>query len=147
MKCGMQILFSILSSALTIIVFYLSSIFLIEEIKHDLWLIIIAIIIVLTVLGLNLIFGYYFANKMLKKGFIVQFAILFIISVFIVCFENTYIYYVGIFLNPIYIYIKFIIWYFNAALSDSLFLKSVLSILSAALPSIFMYSGFKIASK
>ncbi len=98
-------------------------------------------------LVLNFIFGYRFSDKLQKSGFIVQFIFLLIISVVIISYENTFIYYIGAFINPIYIYVKEIIWYFNVSLSNTALIKGIMVVLSSILPSLLMFLGFKIAQR
>jgi len=141
MKYGIQTLFSIISSVSVMIVFYLLSIFVIKEIKQDIWQILLYISIVVLTLILNFVFGYYFADKLLKSGFIIQLVILLFISVVMICYENTFMSYIGIFINPIYSYSKEILWYFNAMLSNALFIKSIIAMISSILPGLFMFLG------
>lgn len=146
MKYGIQTLFSIISSVSVITVFYLVSIFIIKEIKQDIWQILLYIGIVVSTLILNFIFGYCFSDKLLKNGFIIQFVILLLISAVMICLENTFIFYVGTFINPIYVYVKEIIWHFNAVLSNAVLFKSITAVLTSLLPGIFMFLGSKTKS-
>lgn len=66
-----------------------------------------------------------------------------LISVFVIYFENTFIAYIGIIINPIYTYIKAILWYFNAVLSDTAFFKIIIAMLSSILPCLLMFLGSK----
>lgn len=141
MKYCIQTLFSIISSVSVMIVFYLLSIFVIKEIKQDIWQILLYIGIVVLTLILNFVFGYYFSDKLLKGGFIIQLVILLLISVVIICYENTFVFYIGIFVNPIYTYSKEILWHFDAMLSNALFIKSIIAMLSSILPGLFMFLG------
>lgn len=147
MKYCKQTSLSVLSSVLIMIVYYLLSVLVIKEIKQDIWHILLYISIVVSTLVLNFIFGYRFSDKLQKSGFIVQFIFLLIISVVIISYENTFIYYIGAFINPIYIYVKEIIWYFNASLSNTALIKGIMVVLSSILPSLLMFLGFKIAQR
>ena len=144
MKYGIQTLFSIISSFSVVTVFYLVSVFVIKEIKQDAWHILLNISIIILTLILNFIFGYFFASKMSKYGFIVQFAILFLLTSIIIFYENTFMYYVGIFVNPLYAYTKDLLWSFNTVLSDELIVKCIISIFSSILPCLSMFLGSKI---
>lgn len=147
MKYCKQTLLSVLSSVLIMIVYYLLSVLVIKEIKQDIWHILLYISIVVSTLVLNFIFGYRFSDKLQKSGFIVQFIFLLIISVVIISYENTFIYYIGAFINPIYIYVKEIIWYFNVSLSNTALIKEIMVVLSSILPSLLMFLGSKIAQR
>lgn len=147
MKYGIQTLFSIISSVSVMTVFYLVSIFIIKEIKQDIWQILLYIGIVVSTLILNFVLGYCFSDKLLKSGFIIQFVILLLISVVIICYENTFMSYIGIFVNPIYAYSKEIIWHFDAVLSNVIFVKSIIAVLSSILPGLFMFLGSQIVKQ
>ena len=147
MKYCKQTLLSVLSSVLIMIVYYLLSVFVIKEIKQDIWHILLFISIVVSTLVLNFFFGYRFSDKLQKSGFIVQFIFLLIISVVIISYENTFIYYIEAFINPIYIYVKEMIWYFNASLSNTALIKGIMVVLSSILPSLLMFLGSKIAQR
>lgn len=145
MKYGIQTLFSTISSFSVVTVFYLVSIFIIKEIKQDVWHVLLNIIIIILTLILNFIFGYFFASKMLKYGFIVQFVILLLLTAIICFYENTFINYIGAFVNPLYWYTKNTVWIFNAVLSDNILVKCIISVFTALLPSLSMYLGSRIS--
>ncbi len=141
MKCFKQTLFSLISSIIVMIFYFLISIYIIKEIKQDTWQILSYIGIIVLTLILNFIFGYIFTDRLLIGGYLIQFIIMLLISSFVIYFENTFIAYIGIIINPIYTYIKEILWYFNAVLSDTAFFKIIISVLSSILPCVFMFLG------
>lgn len=147
MKYGIQTLFSIISSFSVMAIFYLVSVFIIKEIKQDIWHILLDISIIVSILILNFILGYCFSDKLLEKGFIIQFAVLLLFAIIIICYENTFIFNIGIFINPVYVYIKNLIWHFDVLLSDDIFVKCIIAVLSSILPGLFMFLGSLIAKQ
>ncbi len=146
MKYCKQTLFSLISSILVIATFYLVSIFVINK-KYDLSYILLDISIIVVVLSLNFLFGYFFAGKMLKYGFIIQFIVLLLLAILINYYENTFVFNLGIFLNPLYVYIKDAVWQYNVVLSNEVLFKCLISICSAILPSLSMFFGSRIVKK
>lgn len=146
MKYCKQTLFSLISSILVIATFYLVSIFVINK-KYDLSYILLDISIIVVVLSLNFLFGYFFAGKMLKYGFIIQFIVLLLLAILINYYENTFVFNLGIFLNPLYVYIKDAVWHYNVVLSNEVLFKCLISICSAILPSLSMFFGSRIVKK
>ncbi len=146
MKYCMQTLFSLISSISVIATFYLVSIFIANR-KYDLSYVFLDISIIAVVLSLNFLFGYFFAGKMLKYGFIIQFIVLLLLTIFINYYENTFVFNLGMFLNPLYVYIKDAVWHFNAVLSNEILLKCIISVCSAILPSLSMFLGSRIVKQ
>lgn len=109
--------------------------------------IILNAVVIVIVLTANILSGYFFLKNYKKAGFILEFFILLIIAVFTINFENTIIYYIGLILNPVYVYCKNIVWLFDPALSDNLFLKGAFSFISSFLPSLCMFIGTKAAER
>lgn len=142
-----QSLFALLSSVAAIAIsFILVNIFSNSAQQFSAKIILNAVVIVIA-LTANILSGYFFLKKYKKAGFIIEFLILLIIAVFTNTFENTFIYYIGMILNPVYVYCKNIMWLFNATLSDNLLLKGAFSVISALLPSLCMFIGTKVAEK
>ena len=153
MKYCKQTLFSLISSILVIATFYLVSIFVINK-KYDLSYILLDISIIVVVLSLNFLFGYFFAGKMLKYGFIIQFIVLLLLAILINYYENTFVFNLGIFLflNSFLITLASghtLVLYISSTSSfvgSSLF-KCLISICSAILPSLSMFFGSRIVKK
>lgn len=145
-----QSLFSLLSSAAAMTIFLVLAqalnIFINSGQQFTFEVILNAVVIVIA-LTANILSGYFFLKNYRKAGFIIEFLILLIIAVFTIIYENTIIYYIGMFLNPVYIYCKNIVWLFNPILSDNLLLKGAFSVISALLPSLCMFIGTKTAEK
>lgn len=99
------------------------------------------IIIIALTLIIDFIFGRLLGNKSEKKGYIIQFAVLLIIAVLNILFENTYFFIISTILNPVYSYAKDLIWQFDPLLSDNIILKCVMAFLSALFPALLMFSG------
>lgn len=143
MKYFKQSLLTITSSLIVMALFYLFS-FIINFAKITQpvnFAIAEDIIIIALALIVNFIFGRLLGNKSEKKGYIIQFAVLLIIAVLNILFENTYIFNISTVLNPVYSYAKDLIWQFDPLLSDNIILKCVMAFLFALFPALLMLSG------
>ncbi len=145
MKYCKQSLFSLISSVTIIAMYFFLGI--IKVLNQNTPQILCNAIIIFLVLALNFLFGYLLGSTFQKKGFLVQSFILLIIAVVTILFDNTFLYYIGLVFNPIYVYGQNIVWQFNAVLSEAMYVKSIISILSSVLPCVFMFLGTKISRK
>ncbi|MDD6728054.1 MAG: hypothetical protein PUE08_02400 [Eubacteriales bacterium] len=148
MKYFTQTLLSLVSSAAVILCYDLLSVFWLSNL-HTTFIsdIITDIVLIVSVLILNFIFGHFFAEKMHKQGFLIQLAVLLLIAVIVIIFEVSVMSYLGIYLNSVYVYTIDLIWQFSVELSFEKSVESAIAVLSAVLPCLSMLLGTKTAKQ
>lgn len=140
-----QTLFSICSSLTVMAVYYLLCIT--DVIYENTFEVLVDALIIIFVLLTNLFLGFFFGEKLSKPGYMIQFAVLLIVAILSIAFQNTYFYNVSLFLNPINIYGRDIVWQFNTDLSETLPVNIASVILSSALPCLLVFFGSKIKNR